>query len=58
MFDPRRLPIDMPTLSDRIAVVETIISGKVLAIERTMKPIVNSPSFVILAILIEDLTTT
>lgn len=58
MFDPRRLPMEIPISPDIIAVVETIISGKVLATERSMKPIVNSPSLVILAILTEDLTTT
>ena len=58
MLDPRRLPMEISMLPDKIAVVETIISGRVLVIERSMKPIVNSPNLVILAILTEDLTTT
>ena len=57
MFDPSMLPIDIPMSPVMIAFMETVSSGNEVVTDKSKKHIVNSPIFVILAILTEDFMT-
>jgi len=57
MLDPSMLPIAIPKFPDITEVIEMVVSGITVAMERNKKPTVSSPSLVILAIFIEDFIT-
>lgn len=57
MFEPSKLPIDMPILPDVIAEKDTASSGRLVATESRINPITSSPSFVIRASLTEFFIT-
>jgi len=50
-------PKRAPNIEDITEVIEIVVSGITVAIERNKKPIVSSPSLVILAIFTEDFIT-
>jgi hypothetical protein len=56
-LDPSMLPIAIPKFPDITELIEMVVSGITVAMERNKKPTVSSPSLVIFAIFTEDFIT-